>query len=1183
MVWVWNLRVALTVAKDTVISSTNNIITEFKKVWNFIEKSLNSWAEKWLEKIRKESEVTVVTISKLNNQLWQLQNSLNHTEIWSKRFKELQNEIKKTEKELSKAVDTTWIFQKTFWGLQWFIAGAFAVTWITQLASWIISLWANLEQAQIAFTTMLWSWQKANTLLKDLSNFAKTTPFEITWLRDTAKQLLAFWINSEEIIPTLKSLWDVSAGLSVPIEQIAYAYWQVKVAWRLMWWELMQFTNAWVPLIAELSKNLWIAQSKIKDMVSDWKIWFKDVEEAFRTMSSEWGAFANMMDKQSNSVAWLWSNLKDTITQLWESIWTTFIPIISSVLQSILKFTTDFPLLTKTFWILSITLLWLGWVFWIVTPIIWAFTGAVSLASIWLLPIIWTIWLVLGAVWWLWVGIYALSWWFDENRKKADELSDSQKKLNEITSDYTWRVQEAHNKQEELNKKFIEWSIWNEEYKKSTEANSKALEDMAKNQEVVQEWLDIIQNKQLDYKQKVEMLNKLKLNSSEYSKLISYLQSVQQETLKAIQLQQQLLKSKIASLKEPTVELKKASAELNNAYNKVLTTWEWSLSTNRQNNLNFQLENWKFVIKQTQEQIKAQKEYEKQVKISNEKNSVEISKYNAELKQLQEQEQKLVNISRQAQDLIKKPSTSSAWSSWWWSWSWGWSSESKNKQELDRQTKLLEEKAKKEIESVKKSELTELEKAKAILKINDDLEKDINVLKSNTIKNDLERAKETVKNEKEKTQEQANLVKQVYNVYEDKRKKLKETTEKYYKNALDYQNNIDESIWKTQRSLRDLNTEYEKNIKLIELERTKRLNDEKTWTEEKVAERLLEIEKEKTDLQKELKDIQKDNANANVNRINWLSKETLEAIWKWDLWWVTGDELLKVYEINEKINKLNKEEIEAKKIVNDKVLETKRIYQDSSEIQKILIDQQKQIAKINEDQDKKINWDAENGQEWIKQKYEKEKAELEEYLRVYDIFLTSKKLTQEQYDKMIQDERFQKMSNEEQDLIMKLAKEKILLTNQKDEIISLEEDVQKAKIALSLETTELLKNDVSDLSNEYKKLISDIQIAINEQKKLNALKSILSSDWNKLKATYSEWWYTGDGWKYEPAGIVHKWEYVVPQSVISKMPEIVPKLETLRQWWSISNDYSKKIDVWGIVVQNQADLELFFEKQKWRL
>ncbi len=51
---------------------------------------------------------------------------------------------------------------------------------------------------------------------------------------------------------------------------------------------------------------------------------------------------------------------------------------------------------------------------------------------------------------------------------------------------------------------------------------------------------------------------------------------------------------------------------------------------------------------------------------------------------------------------------------------------------------------------------------------------------------------------------------------------------KYYKNALDYQNNIDESIWKTQRSLRDLNTEYEKNIKLIELERTKRLNDEKT-------------------------------------------------------------------------------------------------------------------------------------------------------------------------------------------------------------------------------------------------------------------------------------------------------------------------------------------------------------------
>lgn len=1171
MVWVWNLRVALTVTKDTVISSTNNIITEFKKVWNFIEKSLNSWAEKWLEKIRKESEVTVVTIAKLNNQLWQLQNSLNHTEIWSKRFKELQNEIKKTEKELSKAVDTTWLFQKALWWFKWVVAWAFAVTWITQLASWIISLWTNLEQAQIAFTTMLWSWQKANSLLKELSNFAKTTPFEITWLRDTAKQLLAFWINSEEIIPTLKSLWDVSAWLSVPIEQIAYAYWQVKVAWRLMWWELMQFTNAWVPLIAELSKNLWIAQSKIKDMVSDWKIWFKDVEEAFRTMSSEWWAFADMMDKQSNSVAWLWSNLKDTITQLGESIGTTFIPMISSVLQSILKFTTDFPLLTKTFWILTVSLLWLGWVLWIVTPIIWAFTWAVSLASIWLLPIIWTIWLVLGAVWWLWVGIYALSWWFDENRKKANELSDSQKKLNEITSDYTWRVQETHNKQEDLNKKFIEWVIWNEEYKKSTEANSKALENMAKNQEVVQEWLDIIQNKQLDYKQKVEMLNKLKLNSSEYSKLISYLQSVQQETLKAIQLQQQLLKSKIASLKEPTVELKKASAELNNAYNKVLTTWEWSLSTNRQSNLNLQMENWKIIIKQTQEQIKAQKEYEKQVKISNEKNSVEISKYNTELKQLQEQEQKLISISRQAQDIIKKPSTSSWWSSGWWSWWWSsWSSESKNKQELDRQIKLLEEKSKKEIELIKKSELSELEKAKAIVKINEDLEKNINNLKEKSYKNDLELAKETIKNEKEKTEEKAKILKEEYDDYEKLINKLDDTQDKYYKNTIKYNEEIDDGIRKINNSLKEQETQYKKNIDLIEAERKQRTWEINSSTEEKVAERLLEIEKEKTDLQKELKDIQKDNPNANLDRWGGLSKESLEAIWKWDLWWVTGDELLKVFEINEKIKKLTDEELETKKLVNEEVLKSKRIYQDSTELQRILINQQEEISRINAEQDDKAKQ--------AKEKYEKEKAELDEYMRIYKVFMTDKKLTQEQYDKMIQDERFQKMSQEEQDLIIKLAKEKISLTEQKDFILWLEDEINQAKIDLSKNTTEILKADVSSLSNDYKKLIWEIQTAISKQRELNSLRNASSNtQW------FAEGWYTGDGWKYEPAGIVHKWEYVVPQSVISKMPEIVPKLENLRQWWSVSNDYSKKIDVWAITVQSQVDLELFFDKLKFKL
>lgn len=52
-------------------------------------------------------------------------------------------------------------------------------------------------------------------------------------MRENAKQLLAMGIASREIIPTMKALSDVSAGLSVPLNRLALAYGQVIAKGRL--------------------------------------------------------------------------------------------------------------------------------------------------------------------------------------------------------------------------------------------------------------------------------------------------------------------------------------------------------------------------------------------------------------------------------------------------------------------------------------------------------------------------------------------------------------------------------------------------------------------------------------------------------------------------------------------------------------------------------------------------------------------------------------------------------------------------------------------------------------------------------------------------------------------------------------------------------------------------------------
>lgn len=266
--------------------------------------------------MQQESQKTINTISGLNEKVVRLSGELQKTEIGTASFKKIQKELDETNKKIQEATQNTGFFSKMFSGVGGMITGTLAGIGITQLAGNIVTLGSKLEQTKVSFTTMLGSAEKADAFLRDLAVFAQNTPFEIQGLRDTSKQLLAFGFGADEIIPTLKSLGDVASGLSVPVEQLAYAYGQVRTSGQLYGTELMQFTNAGVPLLAELAKMYGTNEAAIKKMIEQGKIGFPAVEEAFRRMSSEGGTFANMMDAQSNTLAGQWARLMDILTAI---------------------------------------------------------------------------------------------------------------------------------------------------------------------------------------------------------------------------------------------------------------------------------------------------------------------------------------------------------------------------------------------------------------------------------------------------------------------------------------------------------------------------------------------------------------------------------------------------------------------------------------------------------------------------------------------------------------------------------------------------------------------------------------------------------------------------------------------------------------------------------------------------
>lgn len=193
------------------------------------------------------------------------------------------------------------------------IGAAYIAKQIGDIGIACIKAAADMEQQKVAFTTMLGSAEKANTLLRDMTEFAAKTPFELPQIVDAGKRMLAFGYAQEEIIDNLRIMGDIAAGLSMPVGDLVYLMGGIKAQGKAMTVDLMQFANRGLPIYEELAKVLKISTGQVKDFASQGKIGFKDVEQAFKNLTSEGGKFAGLMDAQSKTLAGQWSNFNDQL------------------------------------------------------------------------------------------------------------------------------------------------------------------------------------------------------------------------------------------------------------------------------------------------------------------------------------------------------------------------------------------------------------------------------------------------------------------------------------------------------------------------------------------------------------------------------------------------------------------------------------------------------------------------------------------------------------------------------------------------------------------------------------------------------------------------------------------------------------------------------------------------------
>lgn len=186
---------------------------------------------------------------------------------------------------------------------------------IKKFGSDVIEATGKMQQLQVALSTILQDKSKADQLIADIVQFAAKTPFNLDDVATGAKQLLAYGSSADNVVNELSMLGDVASGLQIPIGQLIYLYGTLRTQGRAMTVDIRQFAGRGIPIYEELAKVLGVTKDQVGELVKEGKVGFKEVEQAFKNMTSEGGKFANLMESSAGTWPQRLSNIEDTLFQ----------------------------------------------------------------------------------------------------------------------------------------------------------------------------------------------------------------------------------------------------------------------------------------------------------------------------------------------------------------------------------------------------------------------------------------------------------------------------------------------------------------------------------------------------------------------------------------------------------------------------------------------------------------------------------------------------------------------------------------------------------------------------------------------------------------------------------------------------------------------------------------------------
>ena len=217
---------------------------------------------------------------------------------------------------------------------------AIVVAGVSAAIGYAVKKAGDFQAWEIQFETLTGSAEKAKKFLEDLEMFGLKSSFEFPSLARASKLLIGMGIAMEDVIPNLKMLGDVAVGANMDVEQLTEAYLKIRNMSGSLEGRQARMIIGKIPQFVAALNSLYGTQAKTFEELENLKgsMPFEDITKAFQILSSEGGAFGNLMAKLDDSALGAMGDIKEWFGIIAKDVGTKLLPKVKQLADQVLAF-----------------------------------------------------------------------------------------------------------------------------------------------------------------------------------------------------------------------------------------------------------------------------------------------------------------------------------------------------------------------------------------------------------------------------------------------------------------------------------------------------------------------------------------------------------------------------------------------------------------------------------------------------------------------------------------------------------------------------------------------------------------------------------------------------------------------------------------------------------------------------